>query len=129
MHTVARFREGFGDYTDPATGRLIVGNVPESGLWWDQDLRFEEHVRAGKYPFLTVLVNDPIIYRAGGRCAGYTFCGDNCVHYARDAWHFYSGEWYDLPALALPLHLVRQVRCSHPHISLGKRFGWSLDSD
>jgi hypothetical protein len=123
VHTVARFLEGFGGYTDRETGQLVVPNVPVSGVWWDQDLRFEKLVADGKFLFVTVVVQDPVIWRAKGKVFGYHLARDNCVHFVRDAWHFYSGEWYDLPAVTIPTptHLGLKVRTRHSNIPLNKR--------
>jgi hypothetical protein len=34
----------------------------------------------------------------------------NCTTYARDAWYFYTGEYYHLPAIASPDALTAQVK-------------------
>jgi len=113
VHTVARFRRGSGDAPDPIDG-MTVPPVSQDGLWWDQDLRHEGSVRCGFCLLVTVVIADPAIYRGCDTGEGYQVIWNNCTHYAAEAWHFYSGEWYPVGCLGLPKKLATEVARDHP---------------
>jgi hypothetical protein len=109
VHTLARYVKGCGGESDWRQGRRTWPGAPACGVIWDQDLKFEVGVRRDGRIIRSCYVRDPCIYR--GRMNGYGHCvvRMNCVTYARDAWCHYSGEWYDLPPVALPCGLEAAV--------------------
>ncbi|MBL8849673.1 MAG: hypothetical protein JNG89_08310, partial [Planctomycetaceae bacterium] len=41
---------------------------------------------------------------------------NNCATYARDAWHFYTGEHWELPVIHTPKALRESVGHEHPEV-------------
>lgn len=109
LHTLGRYTKGFGGEFDWRTGRWVWPHAAQCGVTWDMDLKFEVGVRRDGRILRTCYVWNPWIYR--GRANGYGHLGVrmNCTTYARDAWHFYTGEWYDLPLIATPCALEKKV--------------------
>jgi hypothetical protein len=121
VHTIARFRKGAGGRKSKATGQVIVPAVPESGLYWDQDIRMEPDVRAGRFILLSCLVKDPAIPVGKNQGAGYAAIDDNCATYARDAWHYYTGEFYELGAVHYPNTLGEAAWKKYPALNYPER--------
>jgi hypothetical protein len=109
VHTCGRYAKGFGGISDKDSGVPLWPPAPEGGVIWDMDLLYEHGVRQDKRVLRVVRVLDPEVYR--GRLNGYHHFGVrmNCTTYARDAWYFYTGEYYHLPLIASPDALATQV--------------------
>ena len=126
VHTLGRFQKGAGGDRNHATVGWWVPPVPAAGLMWDQDLRFEPALLTkGRYILLSVMVRDPAVYRGLGDGVGYGPVTNNCATYARDAWHHYSGEWYDLTGIHLPGDLAVAAAHRHSEIPLALRLNLS----
>jgi len=117
VHSISRFKRGAGQLKDECTGETIVPGVCSSGLWWDQDLRFEPEVRNGQFLLISVLIKDPLIYQSHQQ-DGYRLRGNNCTSYVAEAWAFYSGEKYCLPGAILPRRLGKALWRRHPDIPI-----------
>ncbi len=109
VHTCGRYGKGFGGITDKSSGAAVWPAAPAGGVIWDMDLLYEHGVRQDKRVLRVVRVLNPLIYR--GLLNGYHHFGVriNCTTYARDAWFFYTGEYYHLPLIASPDALGVQV--------------------
>ena len=55
------------------------------------------------------MVNHPVIYRGALNGFGHLGVRVNCVTYARDAWYFYTREYYSLPPIASPRSLATRA--------------------
>ena len=109
VHTLGRYTRGFGGVIDWRTCQRQWPAAPASGVIWDQDLKFEWLLRSDMHTLRSCHVWNPCIFH--GQNDGYGHCGlrMNCTSHARDAWHYYSGEWYDLPPLELPCAIEKAV--------------------
>jgi hypothetical protein len=109
VHTCGRYGKGFGGITDKSSGALLWPAAPVGGVLWDMDLLYEQGLRQDKRVLRVVRVLDPVVYH--GRLGGYHHFGVrmNCTTYARDAWFFYTGEYYHLPLIASPDALATQL--------------------
>jgi hypothetical protein len=118
VHTCGRYGKGFGGVTDKSSGVSIWPSAPAGGVVWDMDLLYEQGIRNDKRVLRVVQVANPIVYR--GPFNGYGHCGVrmNCTTYARDAWWFYTGEYYHLPLIASPDALSTRVQ--NPPLFFGK---------
>jgi len=108
VHTVGNYAHGFGGRYD-AQGNQIVPPVAVSGLQWDQDMPKDKGFKAGIFPYRSVYVEDPEVYKDKTPYS-YSELNDNCATYARDAWYYYSGEWRYLPGPDLPGTLENWIR-------------------
>jgi len=110
VHTCGRYGKGFGGITDKSSGMSIWPPAPVGGVLWDMDLMYEQGIRSDKRVLRVVRVSNPVVYR--GTFNGYYHFGVrmNCTTYARDAWFFYAGEYYHLPAIASPDALATQLK-------------------
>jgi hypothetical protein len=110
VHTCGRYRKGFGGITDKSSGMSIWPPAPAGGVLWDMDLLYECGIRSDKRVLRVVRVSNPVVYR--GFLNGYHHFGVrmNCITYARDAWFFYTGEYYHLPLIASPDALATQLK-------------------
>lgn len=109
LHTLGRYFQGTGAEFDRRTGQQVWPAAPACGVIWDMDLKFHRGVRADGRVLRTCDVRNPRIYRGHANGYGHGVIRLNCVTYARDAWHFYTGEWYALPPIALPCALERSA--------------------
>ncbi|MFQ5732394.1 MAG: hypothetical protein ACE5KM_10635 [Planctomycetaceae bacterium] len=118
-HTMGRYPRGTGGRLDEQ-GQVKFPNAKVSGVQWDLDLKYEPDVRNGKYLLLSVLVKNPPIYRGSGHGIGYSALRNNCASFARNAWHYYSGEGYPLAWIPTPEDLRLGVLKRHPHVAGGR---------
>lgn len=109
VHTLGSYKKGAGGVRDPRSFRWLHPPVTTSGVQWDIDLRHEEEVANGNYRLLNVRVKDPVIFRGHKNGFGHGGYRNNCTTYARDAWHFYSRQWYELPFVETPKSLYEAV--------------------
>jgi len=109
VHSCGRYGKGFGGITDKISGLSVWPPAHVGGVLWDMDRMYELGLRRDKRVLRVVQVANPVIYR--GAFNGYGHCGVrmNCTTYARDAWWFYTGEYYHLPLIASPDALQTQV--------------------
>jgi len=121
VHTLGRYFIGNGGWWDKKARRWIYPPAARSGVYLDRELRCEADVHSGKIPMLSVLVRNPRIYRGRGNGFGHWGVQNNCVTFARDAWHYYCGEAYPLPRIHAPDDLLYEVLRRHPEIRTAKR--------
>jgi hypothetical protein len=109
VHTCGRYGKGFGGVKDKDSGVQLWPPAPVGGVLWDMDLLYEDGIRQDKLVLRVVRMLNPPVYR--GFLNGYHHFGvrANCASYARDAWFFYTGEYYHLPLIASPDALATQV--------------------
>jgi hypothetical protein len=98
VHTASLYNRGFGGVRDADTGNWMYRPAAVDGLQWDLDMKHEPLFCSRKVFVVTTVVDNPQIYRGLNNGYGHGYIVDNCVTYARDAWHYYTGEYY-------PLHL------------------------
>ncbi|MCZ6665217.1 MAG: hypothetical protein O7B81_07925 [Gammaproteobacteria bacterium] len=119
IHTMGRYPRKTGGRRDEQ-GQLIGPHAKVSGIQWDLDLKYEPDVQNGKYLLLSVLVKNPPVYRGRGNGFGYSTLRNNCASFARNAWHYYSGDGYPLARIPTPEDLRLEVLKRHPHVAGGK---------
>lgn len=111
VHTLGRYSRCVGGEFDWRTCRRTWPNSPGCGVIWDIDRKYHIGVRTDGCELRSCYVWNSCIYRGHANGYGHWVIRVNCTDYARDAWHYYSGEWYDLPLIAMPCHLRNGV-CS-----------------
>jgi hypothetical protein len=109
VHTCGRYGKGFGGITDKNSGASLWPDAPAGGVLWDMDLLYEQGLRHDKRVLRVVRMLNPPVFR--GAWNGYHHFGVrvNCTTYTRDAWFYYTGEYYHLPLIASPDALATQV--------------------
>lgn len=121
VHTVGRYLKDHGGTKNPDTGEWVYPPAPISGVIFDIDLKREKLLRSGEAHAISCYVNDPIVFK--GQNGGYGHGGHraNCVTHARDGWHHFTGEYYEVGHLfQTPTELQRAVARRHPEF-LGRR--------
>jgi hypothetical protein len=118
VHTTARYIKGYGGVRDIDTGCWMYRPAKVSGVQWDLDMKREHLIGSRRAHIVTTLVENPRIFRGRNNGYGHGRTVNNCVTYTRDAWHYYTGEYYKLPPL---LHtadtLLRRISKCHPEIN------------
>lgn len=112
-HTLSCFRRGLPGIRTLDDQGWLVPPIRETGLHWDYDLRHEVEVQAGGLTIDRVLVWNPKIHHKSNPFQ-HGIIRDNCVTHVRDAWHAYTGEWYNLAPLHVPRMLARDMRKTKP---------------
>lgn len=110
LHTIGRYVRGCGGIIDWRTGRWVWPNAPVCGVIWDMDVKYDLGLRRDGRVVRTCFVRDPIVYRGERNGYGHYVVQSNCATFARDAWCFYTGEYYRLPPVATPCALGRRAR-------------------
>lgn len=116
VRSFGRYQRGVGGWWDEEKQRWLYPHAPVAGVYCDMEQKYEPDVRAGKSLLLSVLVKNPKIYRGIGDGFGHGWVRNNCITFARDAWYYYSREWYPLPSLHAPGDLLVQVLKQHPEV-------------
>ena len=109
LHTLGRYVKGLGGRTDWCTCRRLWPGAPACGVTWDIDVKYHNGLQRRGRILRSCHVRNPCIFRGENNGYGHGGVCMNCATYARDAWHYYSGEWYSLPPIATPCALERQV--------------------
>ncbi len=109
VHTCGRYGRGFGSITDSLTGKPLWPAAGTSGVQWDMDLQYDRGLRKDMRVLRSKLVRNPIVYRGTFNGFGHFGVRINCVTYARDAWYFYTREFYPLPLIASPRALAERA--------------------
>jgi hypothetical protein len=112
-HTVGNYEHGYGGRID-ANGRVIIPPVTLPGLQWDQDMKKEAGFKGDLFQSRTVVIKDPVIYKDSTPFE-YGWYGDNCTTYAKDAWHFYTGEVYFIVGPDVPGYLESAIKFKNEH--------------
>jgi hypothetical protein len=85
------------------------------GVQWDLDMQQEYLIGSRQVFIVTTLVENPRIYRGRNNGYGHGCIVNNCVTYARDAWHYYSGEYYVLHSGCHTADTLQRAICrQHP---------------
>lgn len=100
VHTTGRYKNGYGGRIDE-NGTFIDPPIAVSGIQWDKDTLKEEGIKNNKFAIRSVTVCNPVIFK-GENQFGYGVWGNNCATYARDAWYYYSGEYFYMPGPDFP---------------------------
>ena len=108
VHTTGRYQNGYGGRMDEG-GTIRIQPVIVSGVQWDRDIIKEEGVKTKKFAIRSIVVCDPKIFK-GASQFGYNSWGNNCATYARDAWYFYSREYFYMPGPDLPGTVEKWIR-------------------
>ncbi len=112
VRSISRYHLLVGGWADKKHLRWHYPPTTKSGLYMDREQGLERR-RDGQYLLLSTIIDDPVIYRGDGT-HGHGMLVNNCVTYTRDAWHDYTGEWYDLPPAHAPADLRHAVLTRHP---------------
>jgi len=115
IRSIGRFHLLVGGWFD--RGRLRWNYLPtfRTGLYMDREQRREPELADGSEILRTAWVENPRVYIASG-VRGHALVRNNCVTYARDAWRFYTGEYWELPAIHTPKSLRESVGHVHPEV-------------
>lgn len=115
IRSIGRFHLLVGGWFD--RGRLHWNYLPtfRTGLYMDREQRREPELADGSETLRTAWVENPKIYVASG-VRGHALVRNNCVTYARDAWRYYTGENWELPAIHTPRSLRESVGRAHPEV-------------
>src|SRR3954454_15366158 len=114
VHTCGRYGRGFGSLTDSRTGQRLWPAAGSSGVQWDMDMMYDHGLRSDMRILRSTVVNHPVIYRGALNGFGHLGVRVNCVTYARDAWYFYTREYYSLPPIASPRSLATRALAGPP---------------
>lgn len=115
IHSVSRYHLLVGGWPDPKRFRWHYPPTTKTGLYMDREQSIEHRRKDDQYLLLSTVIDDPVIYK-GEDARGHGMIVNNCVTHTRDAWHFYTGEWYDLPPAHAPADLRRAVLIKHPEV-------------
>lgn len=113
VRSISRFHMLVGGWFDREQGRWHYPPTLTWGLSMDRDQRYEQEIRDGGVILLFTYLEDPPVYFGNGPY-GHGVVRNNCVTYSRDAWHFYTGEFYELPLLHTPSDLIEAVEEQYP---------------
>ena len=116
IRSIGRYHVLVGGWFDGGRIRYHYAPTWRPGLYMDREQRYEDQVRKGKCLLLSVYQDDPQIFLGEIGSHGYGLVVNNCATYARDAWHFYSGEKYSLPEIHTPDELLKAVLQRHPEV-------------
>jgi hypothetical protein len=114
VHTCGRYGRGFGSINDSRTGQRLWPAAGSSGVQWDMDMMYDQGLRLDMQVLRSTIVRNPIIYRGAFHGFGHLGIRINCATYARDAWYFYTREFYSLPPIASPRALADQALAGPP---------------
>ncbi|MFO0889689.1 MAG: hypothetical protein U0790_11190 [Isosphaeraceae bacterium] len=114
IHTCGRYGRGFGSITDSSTGKRLWPAAVSSGVQWDMDIQYDRGLRRDMRVLRSTLIRNPIIYRGTLNGFGHLGVRINCVTYARDAWYFYTREYFPLPVIASPRALAARAEKGPP---------------
>lgn len=112
VRSISRYHLFVGGWFDRGRMQWVYPPTFRTGLSMDRDQRYEADVLEGGTLLAYRYVNDPPIFLGSGPY-GHGVIRNNCVTYARDAWYFYTGEYYELPLLHTPSDLAEAVAARH----------------
>lgn len=121
VRTISRFHLLVGGYRNKDEGGWHYPPTFRTGLYMDREQRIEAQRPSDDWQLLTVVVDDPVIFKGkSGDARGHGLVVNNCATYARDAWHFYTGDHYWLDRLHSPDDLRAAVLRAHPELRAAK---------
>ena len=85
-----------------------------SGVQWDLDVQRESQLTSLDHIRASITVQNPRIFRGNDKGRTYAPSPGNCAGFTRDAWYFYSREWYPLPSPPSAAALRELVLRQHP---------------
>jgi hypothetical protein len=115
VRSIGRFHLLVGCWFDREHLRWNYLPTFRTGLYMDREQGREPELADGSEILRTAWVDNPRIYVARGP-RGHALVRNNCATYARDAWHFYTGEYWELPAIHTPRSLRESVGHEHPEV-------------
>ena len=113
VRSISRFHVLVGGWFDRKEFRWNYAPTFRTGLHMDREQRREPDVADGSEILRTTVVEDPQVF-VGKRARGHALVRNNCATYARDAWYFYTGEYWELPEIHSPKHLRESIGREHP---------------
>jgi hypothetical protein len=93
---------------------LSRGGQNPQGVQWDLDVARESEITSTSHIRASTTVQNPRVFRGTQKDRGYGPSTGNCAGFSRDAWYFYSGEWYPLPSPPSAAALRELVLRKHP---------------
>jgi hypothetical protein len=93
---------------------LSYSGQSQTGIQWDLDVQREIELKSIEHIRASVTVQNPRIFRGATKARNYGLSPGNCAGFTRDAWYFYSGEWYPLPSPPSAAALRELVLRQHP---------------
>ncbi|MCC7423877.1 MAG: hypothetical protein IT428_26735 [Planctomycetaceae bacterium] len=119
VRSISRFHYLVGAWYDRENRHWHYPPTIKAGVWMDREQSIEyqpEKYPREKYVLLSTYVDNPRLYKGKGDGRGHGMAVNNCVSYSRDAWYFYTGEYYGLTRIHDPQELVRAVVHHHPEV-------------
>lgn len=115
VRSIGRFHLLVGGWFDPRRMRWNYLPTFRTGLYMDREQRREGELADGSEILRSAWVENPQLF-VGGGARGHAIVRNNCATYARDAWHFYTGEYWELPAIHSPRTLRESIGRVHPDV-------------
>jgi hypothetical protein len=117
VRSVSRFHLLVGGWFDAKHLHWNYGLTTRTGVYMDREQSLEEKLGQGYYRMLSAYVDNPRILKGEHEGRGHGVVKNNCVTYTRDAWHFYTGEYYPLPeGVHTPDALCNCILHYHPEV-------------
>jgi hypothetical protein len=119
VRSISRFHYLVGAWFDKENKRWNYPPTLKAGVWMDREQSVEFQPKKyprEKYVLLSTYVDNPKLYKGKNDGHGHGMAVNNCVSYSRDAWYFYTGEYYGLSRIHDPQELIRAVVHHHPEV-------------
>jgi hypothetical protein len=120
IRSIGRYHLLVGGWFDFKHVRWNYPPTFRTGVYMDREQSREAALADGNEILRTAWVERPTLF-VGESARGHAIVRNNCATYARDAWHFYTGEYLELPAVHTPRSLRQAVVRSQSDIRKSRR--------
>jgi hypothetical protein len=120
VRSISRFHLLVGGWFDDKQFQWNYGPTVKTGVSMDREQSIEHKYARDRYLLLSTYLDNPRIYKGDHNGRGHGMAVNNCATYTRDAWYFYTGEYYSLSRIHEPAELRRVVIDHHPEIVKGR---------
>lgn len=114
--TLSRFQYLSGGKFDWKKLRYSKRPVTDAGVWMNRELGEESKIEAGNYLMISTFVDNPKINLGPNNGEGHGTVVNNCATYCRDAWFYYTGEYYHFDKVHSPIELRNAIIRRHPDV-------------
>ena len=115
VRSISRFHLFVGAWFDEENWKWHYAPTTRTGVYMDREQSIHTKYPKDRWLLLSAYVDNPKIYK-GENTHGHGMARNNCVTYTRDAWYFYTGEYYALHRVHDPAELRRAVVQHHPEV-------------
>lgn len=116
VRSISRFHLLVGGWYDKKEKQWNYGLTTKTGVYMDREQSIEHKYPQSRFLLLSSYVDNPKIYKGDHKGRGHGMAVNNCVTYTRDAWYFYTGEYYALTRFHEPSELRGAVLTHHPEV-------------